>query len=669
MRKSDLKRENIKRATQKSTFELTEKIADSKDILEAIGDGISIQDRNFKIIYENRVHRKEYGDHIGEYCYKAYPKSETVCEDCPVALTFKDGKVHSVLKEIFTGEEYKYVEITASPLKNERGKILAAIEVVRDVTRRVTAEREFMKSQERFSTLVENTPMGVWQDDAEGRTVYVNAAMCNMLEVDSPEDLYMKNWKSFFNKENLDTIQREYKKRLKGIASSYEVILLGKKGKRRDVLIYGAPLLSFDGTFQGTIATFLDITKRKKSEKALRESEATLRTVIESLPFDFFLIDEGGRYALQNTKCKQTYGDIIGKRPEDLHVKKETWELWRVNNQRAFSGEVIEEDVYFELEGKGRYYHNIISPIREANKIRGILGINIDISERKEAEEALKQSEEKFRSLAEESPNMIFINNKGRVVYANQKCEKMMGYSKAEFYSESFDFRSLIASEHQNLVMSAFQKHMEGEEVDPYEYELVTKNGEQLEVIITTKLINYENDKAILGIVTDITERKKAEKALMHIDKELREKTQSLEELNTALKVLLEKREEDRIQGEEKVLMNLQELVAPYLEKLKNEGLNRNQKTYVDIIESNLDEIISPFTLRLSSSHLHLTPTEIQVANLIKQGKRSKEIAELIYSSPKAVAFHRGNIRKKLGLQNKKTNLRSYLLSCFQNSD
>jgi DNA-binding CsgD family transcriptional regulator len=166
----------------------------------------------------------------------------------------------------------------------------------------------------------------------------------------------------------------------------------------------------------------------------------------------------------------------------------------------------------------------------------------------------------------------------------------------------------------------------------------------------------------------DITDRKEAEIALLKRENELEEKTQSLEELNTALKVLLEKRQEDKIQGEEKILTNIRELVKPYLEKLKHEGLNRSQKTYMDIVESNLDEIVSPFTFRMSSNHLNLTPTEIQVANLIKQGKRSKEIAELIHASPKTIAIHRGSIRKKLGLQNKKINLRAYLLSVPDNN-
>jgi DNA-binding CsgD family transcriptional regulator len=115
-------------------------------------------------------------------------------------------------------------------------------------------------------------------------------------------------------------------------------------------------------------------------------------------------------------------------------------------------------------------------------------------------------------------------------------------------------------------------------------------------------------------------------------------------------------------------MLNIRELVKPYLEKVKKGKLDKAQKTYIDIIESNLDEIISSFTLRFSSKHLKLTPKEIKVANLINQGKSSKEIAEILNASPKAIAFHRENIREKLGLKHTKTNLRSYLLSNINTS-
>ena len=161
----------------------------------------------------------------------------------------------------------------------------------------------------------------------------------------------------------------------------------------------------------------------------------------------------------------------------------------------------------------------------------------------------------------------------------------------------------------------------------------------------------------------EIDERKRAEEILKEKEKELEIEAENLEELNTALKVLLRKRDEDRIELEEKVLLNIRELVLPYLEKIKKGGLDRNQSACADILDSHLKEIVSSFAYRLSSAHLNLTPTEINVANLVKQGKTNKEIAAMLHVSSRTAAFHRERIREKLGLKNKKTNLRSYLLS------
>jgi PAS domain S-box-containing protein len=137
-----------------------------------------------------------------------------------------------------------------------------------------------------------------------------------------------------------------------------------------------------------------------------------------------------------------------------------------------------------------------------------------DITERKEAEEILKESEEKFRSFTDKSPNMIFINYKGKVVYVNEKCMEQIGYTKEEFYSSDFDFLKITAPEYVELLKEKFRKHSRGEEVPAYEYTLLTKHGKRIDVIITTNLISYESGKAILGIITDITERKKSEDLL-----------------------------------------------------------------------------------------------------------------------------------------------------------
>ena len=161
----------------------------------------------------------------------------------------------------------------------------------------------------------------------------------------------------------------------------------------------------------------------------------------------------------------------------------------------------------------------------------------------------------------------------------------------------------------------------------------------------------------------NITQVVKAQEALKEKELELLQQKKMLEDSNTALRVLLEHREQDRLSLEENVLANIRKLIKPYLEMLQfpiNDERNRN---LVGIISSRLDEIASPFLYRLASLNRVLSPREIDVAVMVREGRSSKDIAELLNISVSGVDFHRKKIRKKLGLTNEKSNLRSYLLS------
>jgi DNA-binding CsgD family transcriptional regulator len=161
----------------------------------------------------------------------------------------------------------------------------------------------------------------------------------------------------------------------------------------------------------------------------------------------------------------------------------------------------------------------------------------------------------------------------------------------------------------------------------------------------------------------EITTLKLTEEALRKSEARLTAQKVELEEANIALRVILKQREDDKSELEQKVITNVKEMVMPYVEKLKRVSLKPKDKTVVEIIESHLQDIISPMMQKLANASIILTPQEIQVASLVKDGKASKEIADILNVSETTVHFHRKNLRKKFGLSNSQTNLRSYLIS------
>jgi PAS domain S-box-containing protein len=229
----------------------------------------------------------------------------------------------------------------------------------------------------------------------------------------------------------------------------------------------------------------------------------------------------------------------------------------------------------------------------------------------------------------------------------------------------SKDFFQFIPEKEREKIRMYFQSFSEKMSVKSYEHQVVAPNGEVRWQRWTDRALFDEkgNLNQYQSVGHDITDQKQAEIDLQEKEQKLDRQAQHLEEVNTALKVLLEHREEEKKKLEGNILANAQKLIFPYIEKLENSRLDGENETYLSIIKSNLKHLISPFGNTLSSKYAILTSTEIQVADLIKHGRTSKEIASLLNVSLKAISFHRGNIRKKLGLVNKKINLTSHLQS------
>ena len=179
------------------------------------------------------------------------------------------------------------------------------------------------------------------------------------------------------------------------------------------------------------------------------------------------------------------------------------------------------------------------------------------------------------------------------------------------------------------------------------------------------RILPYRSEGAprILVVHEDVTPMILAQEELQKKEDELRKKSEKLEETNVALKVLLDHRDRELEALEQRIAANIKELVLPYVEKLKSSRIGNREHVLTEIIETNLLDIAMPFLNKLSSLHLQLTPQEVDVAALIRQGKTSQEIADVLGLSVNTISFHRKNVRRKLGLGDRSKNLRTYLLS------
>jgi PAS domain S-box-containing protein len=318
-------------------------------------------------------------------------------------------------------------------------------------------------------------------------------------------------------------------------------------------------------------------------------------------------------------------------------------------------GEDALQKAHDELEGRIEE--------RTAELARTTEQLKLELTERKQAEEALRKSEGKYRTLLEHLPQKIFHKD-GNSVYVscNQnyardlkiKPEEIKGKTDHDFFPKKLAKK--YRADDKRIIKSSKTENIE---------EKYIQDGQEIWVQTAKTPIKDEkgNVTGILGIFWDITQRKQAEEALRQREAALEVRTNQLEEVNSALRVLLKQRDNDKTELEEEVMLNVKELVLPYIEKLKRRRLDAKSMAYLSVLESNLNDIVSPFAHKLSSKHSSLTPAEIQIAHLVRDGRTTKEMAEFLNVSRRTIDSHRQNIRMKVGLHGKKANLRSHLLS------
>lgn len=404
---------------------------------------------------------------------------------------------------------------------------------------------------------------------------------------------------------------------------------------------------------------------RARTEEVLRESEKKYRQLYEMESDALLLLDrETYRILDANEAVVRLYGydreELLNMRIPDLSAEPDKT-LGAIKHgivdvpirwHRKKDGTVFPVETtgaYFLLGGKSVH----LAAIR-------------DKTERVKLEEALRDSESQYRRLFEAGSDAMILFEKEtcRIMDANTKAQAVYGYDQNELLAMTYLDMSAEPEESRTAIQAGISRvplrlHRK-------------KDGTVFPVEITATHFKIGRRPVVLSAFRDITERKKIEEELAKHREQLEElikertaelesKTQVLQEFNAALKVLSRQRDEDRKELEERFVSNIKKLILPYSEKLKATRLDERQTSYLAIMDSHFKEIISP--LLRNMQQFNLTPTEAQVASLIKDGKSTKEIAEILMVATGSINTHRKSIRKKLGLNKIKVNLQLHLQS------
>ncbi len=582
-----------------------------------------------------------------------------------------------------------------------------------EYTERQREMDELQKDQEKYRALFDRNLHCIFVHDFEGNFLDANEASLNLLDY-RREEISSINFATLIDEDQMPKALAAIEEiKRNGFVKDFLEFKLKKRDGNYVWVETDSSLIYQNGEAYAILGVARDITDRKTTEKSLRQSEARYKQIIEHAPTGIYEVDIINS---KFTSVNDIMCDVTGYTREEflsmdpmVLLSEDSKPYLMERASRVAAGEKVPDTVEYKIHTKGGRELWVLASTKityENGKPTRATVVLSDISERKRVEEALRISEERY-ALATRSAHVgvwdwdIQTNE----FHLDPNVKAILGYGDAEIPNDLEVWSNYVHPDDKQAVMEAFQAHIDGYTPEfAYEHRMLHKEGSIRWIMARGTAIRNEHGTPIrvVGTDTDITQRKQAEEALQAAydeleqrvaertvelaktneqlkkeieerklaeialkkrEKELKNKTLNLREVNTALNVLLKQRETDKAELEERVLLNINELILPYLEKLKTKVLGDKQKAYVEIISSNLNDIVSPLIRSLSTKLIKLSPTEIQVINLIKQGKTTKEIAKTMNLATSTIDFHRNNIRKKLGIKNKKINLAAYLSS------
>ncbi len=412
--------------------------------------------------------------------------------------------------------------------------------------------------------------------------------------------------------------------------------------------------------------------EKAKYEAELAQTEAMYEGLFQFAPDAILIINNKGSIIRANQQAERLFGysceEFIGLE-HDVVVPDRFRERHRAERKLYMSAPHVRRmgtglELYARRKDGTEFPVDIsLGPLQVKDEIVALAVVH-DITFRKQTEEALRESEERFRALMTASSEALYCMSPDWSEMRQLKSQVFL--SGTEKPSRTW-LQEYIHPDDQPHVTIVIKEAIRAKSIFDLEHRVLRADGSIGWTHSRAVPLMDKNGEIVewFGAASDISERKQMEENLQKMVQdrtvELETKSKSLQELNSALKVLLQQRDDDKKVTEERFVINVKNLVLPYVEQMKKGSLDAGQRECLAVIETNLNEITTPLLQNIGQ--FNLTPKEIKVVALIRQGKSSKEIAEILGIATGSIDVHRRNIRKKLGLTNRRANLLSRLES------
>ena len=540
-----------------------------------------------------------------------------------------------------------------------------SVTLVRDITADKQGQVVLYEKDVMYRALFEHSPVAIAVVRG-GNFFCVNQACAEMFRFDGPDEMHGSSIYERIPHEYADWVKKNdlrFEKSIK-TSKSFETTARKKDGSEFPVQMF-IEVIRFDDGIATSIFAF-DLTERKQYEKA---SEKNGRSTIKDSPFYIFSLNPEGTIQSVNRNFMGISKDLLpGRRIYELVPPKLVPTVKKCLGNVVKSGLIGGYEAEHQMaDGSTITYEARVCPEINQGEVTALTVKCTDVTEFRKTKKWPGTSEDFYRTTFEQAAIGIgHASFEGKLILTNRRLCKMFGYEAEMLITLSL--KDLLHPDDLKENKRLSELSLRGK-IDYYSLEIryFPKNKSLRWAYLRVSLRRDDNGEPLyfICVFEDCTKSKETELALQQshakLQEQVKESTVELKEANTAFKVILKHNEAEKAELTDNLVTHVKSLITPNLKRLKRGQLGQRETALVNSMETSLDEILSPFVNTMISKTVGLTPRELEIAKLIRDGYSNDEISEMLIVSKSVVAFHRMNIRDKLGIKNKKINLRSYL--------